>query len=81
MFTAQPDDKLVQDLVGCCHFTSTMIQMVRSQFSDPLEGALDSAQFESLDAALRSVLKRAEAALHAARMAHVSLPSDSFAAK
>ena len=70
---SQPhDDQLVQDLLGCCHFTSTMVDMIRSQFGDSLEESLEPTQFEALDRALRAVLLRVDSGINSARVALAS---------
>lgn len=56
-------DGLVGELLAACQFTVTMISLVRQQFEPSLRDQLPPEEFEALELALRSVQRRAEAAV------------------
>lgn len=63
---------LCENLLGCCQFSSTMLDMVRTQFGQELESSLDAATYANLDRALASVLARVDAGIYSAWLARAA---------
>jgi hypothetical protein len=62
-------DPVSEELLKSCHFTVTMMEMLREQLVPAIQAATSGSELEGLEVALRSVQARAQMAIDRAERA------------